>query len=466
MMSSAEAWNMTTGSSSVIVAVIDTGIDYRHMDLADNMWRNPLEKPGNGVDDDRNGYIDDIHGINAITNTGNPLDDNGHGTHVAGIIGAVGNNARGVVGVTWKVKLIGVKFLSSSGGGSTANAIKSVAYVTALKRAGHNIVTTNNSWGGGSYSKPLGDAITDAEKVGVLFIAAAGNESNNNDMRPTYPANFTMDNVISVASIDATGAVSSYSNFGPKTVHIGAPGRSIYSTVPSNGFGYKSGTSMACPQVSGVAALVSSACSTLSGSTLKMAILSTGTKTEALSGYTSTGAMVNAGRAVAYAAQTCPSPTPTPTPTDTPDPFITPTVTPTATVTPTPTRTLTPTPTATPTHYFYASPQEIEAKKTVTFTAGAGSSQVTYGTVEISLFDLAGRRYACSTKSYLLLTNGTATAKVRIPDAARYFRSIDFRFSSRRGVSATSVKILNSQSTLVPYTRADQACRELSRQFS
>lgn len=465
LMSSADAWNTTTGSDSVIVAVIDTGIDYNHSDLAANMWRNPREVAGNGVDDDRNGYVDDVYGINAIKNSGNPLDDNGHGTHVAGIIGAVGNNSRGVVGVNWKVKLVGAKFLSASGSGSIADAIKSMAYVNALKRAGHNVITSSNSWGGGGYSKPLGDAIADAGKLGVLFIAAAGNASSNNDWVATYPANYPLDNVISVASIDSSGYLSSFSNYGQKTVHLGAPGRSIYSTVPSNGFGSKSGTSMACPQVSGVAALVRSACDTMSGAHIKNAILSSVVKSDQLWGYTSTGGMVSAGQAVKYAVNNCPTATPTPTPTNTRDPLVTPTVTPTATVTPTPTLTPTLTPTPTPTHYFYANPEASEANKPVVFSAGTGSSSISFGTVDISLYDASGNRYDCPTREYMLLTNGSRKVTVTMPDATQYFRSVQFRFSSRRGTSVASVSMLRSQPTLVPYSRAAVACRAFSGQF-
>lgn len=465
LMSSAEAWDTTTGSDSVIVAIIDTGIDYNHADLAANMWRNPREIPANGRDDDRNGFIDDVYGMNAITDSGNPLDDNGHGTHVAGIIGAVGNNARGVVGVNWKVKMVGAKFLSADGSGSTSDAIKAVAYVTALKRAGHNVVTSNNSWGGSSYSQALGDAISDAAKAGVLFVASAGNSSRNTDTNPSYPASYQIPNVISVASIDSYGFLSYFSNYGIKSVHIGAPGSNIYSTVRLNGYGTKSGTSMAAPQVAGAAALVQSACSTLSMSAIKTTILSSGIKTTSLSKYTSTGAMVNAAKAVKYAVSNCPSPPATPTPTNTPDPRVTPTITPTPTVTPTPTRTPTVTPTATPTHYLYANPQQVEANKQVVFSASAGSPYVSFGVVDITLFDFSGVRYPCANRSYMLLTKGIKSLPVTMPDATRYFKSVEFRFSSTRGSSTASVTMLNPQRTVVPYSRAYQACEEFYRRF-
>jgi hypothetical protein len=383
------AWDTTVGSSEQIVVVIDTGVDYNHPDLVDTMWRNPLEVAGNGVDDDGNGYIDDLHGINSITDSGDPMDEQGHGTHVAGIIGARGNNSRGIAGVSWGSKIIAAKFLDANGMGSTANAIKAINYATALKRAGHNIVVTNNSWGGPSHSVALAAAIADASSAGILFVAAAGNDSANNDSIPFYPANYSSPNVISVASVQSTTALSPFSNFGGQTVHIAAPGGSIASTMPNNGYVYLSGTSMAAPQVSGVALLAQSQCAgTLSMSLLRGAVVDTGTVLGGLAGKVASSSLVNAAEAVRVATQLCaPTSTPTPstTPTDTPEitptptteepppsepapeppppveePIIepptptatetaipTPSYTPTVTRTPTPTRTTTPT--ATPT---------------------------------------------------------------------------------------------------------------------
>ena len=354
LMSAPVAWNTTTGTDTALAVVIDTGIDFNHTDLSNNMWRNPLEIAGNGIDDDKNGYIDDIHGINAIKNTGNPLDDNGHGTHVAGIIGAVGDNAQGVVGVSWRVKLVGAKFLSYLGKGSTADAIKAVEYTTRLKKAGHNVLVANNSWSGSAYSKPLSDAVSAASDAGIIFVAAAGNSTSNNDKNPVYPANLQLPNIISVASITSTGELSYFSNYGPKTVHIAAPGTSILSTIRNNNYSYKSGTSMAAPQVAGLAALTYATCPTLDMTRLRATILSSGAKTPALNGLVATGAMANAARAVLLAVTACalgnPAPTQTPTPlaTNTPDPNVTPTQTPTPTITPTATKTPTSAPTPVP----------------------------------------------------------------------------------------------------------------------
>jgi len=334
------AWQTTIGSNTQIVVVIDTGVDYTHPDLAANMWQNPGEIAGNGFDDDGNGYIDDIFGINAIKNSGNPMDDHGHGTHVAGIIGAKGNNGRGIAGVSWESKIIGAKFLDSNGSGSTANAIKAVNYATALKRAGRNVVVMNNSWGGPSYSSELAAAIADSSAAGILFVAAAGNNASNNDTTPQYPANYTSGNVISVASIESTTALSSFSNYGEQFVHIAAPGGSIASTMISNGYVYMSGTSMAAPQVSGVALLAQARCAgTLSMTLLRSAVVNTGTVLAPLAGKVASASMVNGAEAIRIAAQLCaPTATPTLTPTTAPP------ATSTATPTPAPTATATPLP--------------------------------------------------------------------------------------------------------------------------
>jgi len=250
-----EAWDISTGSSEVIVGVIDTGIDYNHEDLAANIWSNPGEIPGNGIDDDANGYVDDVHGINSITGTGDPMDDHYHGTHCSGTIGAVGNNTIGVVGVNWMVKLIGLKFLDSGGSGWTDDAIECINYAVALKNRGVNIRVLNNSWGGGGYSQALIDAIDVANNAGILFVAAAGNSSLNNDIIPHYPSSYMNDNILSVASIDHNDELSYFSNYGPESVDLGAPGSSILSTFPDNSYSTLSGTSMATPHVSGAAAL-------------------------------------------------------------------------------------------------------------------------------------------------------------------------------------------------------------------
>jgi len=246
-----EAWALRTDASQIVVGVIDTGIDYNHQDLAANMWRNPGEIPGNGIDDDGNGYIDDVFGINAITNSGNPWDDQYHGTHVAGTVGAVGDNGIGLAGVAWNVKLMALKFLSSSGSGSSSDAIKCIDYAISK-----GVDVLNNSWGGGGYSQALYDAIMRARNAGILFVAAAGNSNVNNDTANFYPASYQIDNVLAVASTDRTDARSSFSNYGYLRVGLGAPGSNIYSTYPNNNYNTISGTSMASPHVAGAAAMV------------------------------------------------------------------------------------------------------------------------------------------------------------------------------------------------------------------
>ncbi len=377
-MSLESAWDVTTGSPNVIALVIDTGIDYNHPDIAANMWRNPNEIPSNGIDDDRNGYIDDIHGINAITNRGDPLDDHGHGTHVAGTIGAVGNNAVGVAGVAWNVRLAGAKFLSSGGSGSLSDAVKAINYGITLRKAGHRVLLSNNSWGGGGFSSTLAAAIEAAGKAGTLFVAAAGNSNSNNDVTAAYPASYSSDSIIAVASSTSTGARSSFSNYGATSVDIAAPGSNIFSTLTNNRYNYMSGTSMASPQVAGVAALVQSVCNgNLTVAQTRNAILSTGTVYPAWSGLVATSAIVNAAKAVSAALASCPptaTPSPAPTSTPRPSPSATPAVTPTSAVTvspsptplrtPTPTHTFTPvrTPTSTPTLVATASPTRVATR--------------------------------------------------------------------------------------------------------
>jgi len=252
-ISAPDAWDLTTGSTNVIVAVIDTGIRYTHQDLAAQMWKNPGEIPNNGVDDDGNGYVDDVYGINAITGSGNPMDDNDHGTHCAGTIGAAANDGHPHVGVAWKVRLMGCKFLSASGSGATSYAIDCINYAVSK---GARIL--NNSWGGGGPSQPLFDSIDAAQKAGVLFVAAAGNEGLDNDAVPHYPSSFEIDNIIAVAAVDRNDNLADFSNYGLSSVDLAAPGVSIYSCTSGSDSEYQvfDGTSMATPHVSGVAALI------------------------------------------------------------------------------------------------------------------------------------------------------------------------------------------------------------------
>lgn len=311
-------WGMRTGNGSgavtawtnnkqncgaVYIGIIDEGYMYTHPDLAANAAKNPREAAGvAGVDDDANGLVDDIYGWDFAGNNSTVFDGVGddHGTHVAGTIGGVGGNGTGVAGVCWSVKLMNAKFLGSTGG-TTANAVKAVDYFTNLKNAqGLNIAATSNSWGGGGFSQALADAITRANTAGILFVAAAGNSTLDCNISACYPANYPQDNVISVASITSTGAISSFSNFGATTVDIGAPGSGIWSTVPVSSKGrvvasYASynGTSMATPHVSGAVAMYKAANPLATAAQIKAAILNAATPTASLSGKTLTSGRLN-----------------------------------------------------------------------------------------------------------------------------------------------------------------------------
>jgi len=250
-ISAPTAWDYSTGDGDFVVAVIDSGVDYNHPDLAANMWRNPGETAGDGIDNDGNGIVDDVFGANfAGANNGNPFDDNGHGTHVAGTIGAIGNNGTGVVGVNWNVKIMALKFLSASGSGSTSDAIEALNYAVSK-----GVKVSNNSWGGGGYSTALFNAIQAAQNAGHIFVAAAGNSNINIDTTPSYPASYNLANVVAVASTTSSEVRSSFSNYGTNTVDIAAPGSSILSTTPNNTYSTFSGTSMASPHVAGAIAL-------------------------------------------------------------------------------------------------------------------------------------------------------------------------------------------------------------------
>lgn len=302
----AAAWAAgKTGSVDVYVGIIDEGYMYTHSDLAANAGVNPGEIAGDRIDNDNNGLVDDVYGWDFAGNDNTVFDGVGddHGTHVAGTIGAVGGNTVGVAGVVWKVKMLNAKFLGSSGG-TTANAIKSVDYFTGLKGKGLNIVATNNSWGGGGFSQALKDAIDRAAVADILFIAAAGNSGANNDATASYPSGYASSNIIAVASITSTGALSSFSQYGVTTVDLGAPGSSINSTVPvssrvgkkiviTSGYANYSGTSMATPHVTGAAALYKSINPSATADVIKTAILSGVTPTAALSGKTVTGGRLN-----------------------------------------------------------------------------------------------------------------------------------------------------------------------------
>ncbi len=287
-----EAWDTETGNGNVVVGVIDTGADYNHPDLAANIWTNPGEIAGNGIDDDLNGFVDDIRGWDFVNNDNDPFDDSvvGHGTHVSGTIGAVGNNGQGVAGVCWNVKIMPLKFLNAGGSGSTSGAINAILYATAK---GADL--TNNSWGGGGFSQALKDAI---EASNSLFVAAAGNSGLNIDSSPQYPAAYNSANILSVASTDRNDNLSSFSNFGAISVDLGGPGSSIVSTVPGNAYATLSGTSMASPHAAGVAALVLSANPGLSFQDLKTTIMSSVDPIPALSLNTVSGGRLNVNNAI------------------------------------------------------------------------------------------------------------------------------------------------------------------------
>ncbi|MGE0614698.1 MAG: S8 family serine peptidase [Bacteriovoracia bacterium] len=248
----AKLWDAgVTGSKKVVVAVIDTGIDWTHPDLEANLYTNPNEIPDNGKDDDGNGFIDDVHGWNFAGDNANSSDDHDHGSHCAGTIGAVGDNKIGVAGVNWNVSLMPIKFLAANGSGTTEDAVDSINYATLMK-----VNVMSNSWGGGGASKALEDAIKAAEKAGILFVAAAGNNAGDNDARPHYPSNYKVDNVLSVAALDNLDVLAKFSNYGKTTVHVAAPGVNVYSTTKGGKYASFSGTSMATPHVAGAAALM------------------------------------------------------------------------------------------------------------------------------------------------------------------------------------------------------------------
>lgn len=283
-----EAWDVTTGSASFVIGDIDSGVNWSHPDLAANIWTNPGEIAGNGIDDDGNGRIDDIRGWDFVNNDNNPTDDNGHGTHTSGTFGAVGNNGVGVAGVMWSCKILPLKFLNAAGSGAISGALSALQYCT-----NKGVKVSNNSWGGGGFSQSFLDAINASQTVGHIFVAAAGNASNNNDASPSYPASYSSGNIIAVVATDNNDGFASFSSYGATSCDIGAPGVTIYSTYLSS-YAYLDGTSMATPHVAGVVGLVYVRNPTWTWSQVRTQILSTARPLGSLSGRCATGGIVNA----------------------------------------------------------------------------------------------------------------------------------------------------------------------------
>jgi subtilisin family serine protease len=293
------AWDVSTGSRANVVAVVDTGIDYNHPDLAANVWSAPAAfsvTVGGLVINCAAG----THGFNAFTNSCNPLDDNDHGSHTSGTIGATGNNGVGVAGVNWVASIMGAKFLNAAGSGTTANAINAIEFAVQAKTvlgADANVRVLSNSWGGGGFSQALLDEINKANASDMLFVAAAGNNGRNNDTTPNYPSNYAAPNVVAVAATDNNDGIARFSNYGATMVHLGAPGVDVLSTTRNNTYKYFSGTSMATPHVAGAAALVLSACA-LDTAGLKSILLNSIDLIPSMSGVTITGGRLNVNQAI------------------------------------------------------------------------------------------------------------------------------------------------------------------------
>lgn len=300
----ARAWSLSKGSKDIVVAVIDTGIDVNHEDLKKNLWNNPGEtgkdalgrdKSTNGIDDDNNGFIDDVHGWNFVSNNNDLTDNHGHGTHIAGIIGAEAGNGKGISGIAPEVSIMSLKYFDPkvSGTDNLRNTIKAILY--AVKNGAHII---NYSGGGVDFSKEEKEAIQIAEKKGILFIAAAGNERTNSDKNHYYPADYGLSNIISVTAIDPSTEVLSSSNYGTTTVDIAAPGQNILSTLPGNSYGLMTGTSQATAFVSGAAAIVMAHKHSFNVADIKKYILSTGDAQASLLSKTRTSRKLNLYKAL------------------------------------------------------------------------------------------------------------------------------------------------------------------------
>ncbi len=290
-----KAWTKTKGSAKVVVAVIDSGVEYTHEDLAPNMWIRPDSLPA--YEDEQLGEIDDLHGFDAA-DLADPMDDNGHGTHCAGIIGAAGDNGLGIAGINWNVQIMPLKFIGRNGSGTTKAAIEAVNYVIQRKKDGVNVRIISASWGSNRRSKALEDAIRAANDEGILFIAASGNDGSDHDKRPHFPSGYNLPNVVSVAALDRSDSLASFSNYGAKSVHIAAPGKEILSTWLGNTYMEASGNSMSTPDVAGVAALIVAQNPKISVKDLRERLLNAVDPLPSLAGKVLVGGRLNAAKAV------------------------------------------------------------------------------------------------------------------------------------------------------------------------
>ncbi|MBL8841085.1 MAG: S8 family serine peptidase [Planctomycetes bacterium] len=299
-----EAWDTATDATAALVAVIDTGVEYTHPDLAANMWVNPGEIAANGIDDDGNGWIDDVHGVDTVNNDGDPMDDHFHGTHCAGTIGAHSNNGVGVTGACWNARIMAIKFLDAGGSGDTADAVEAIDY--AVDMEAH---VTSNSWGGYGTDQALYDAIDASGDCGQLFCAAAGNSAINIEGQFWLPGGFDLDEILCVAATNSGDGLAWFSNYGAVSVDVGAPGDSIYSTFIGSSYAYLSGTSMATPHVAGVATMLFAQSGYRDGQAVKQWIMDSVDPIPALAGITVTGGRLNFDKALDEipAAPTLPS---------------------------------------------------------------------------------------------------------------------------------------------------------------
>ena len=298
-----DAWNITTGSRQVVVAVIDSGVDYNHPDLIDNIWVNPGEIANDGIDNDNNGYVDDIHGIDTVNHDSDPFaDDVQHGTHVAGIIGAVGGNQLGITGVNWNVRLMPIQRFNSGSQSSNSTAVEALEYITMMKRDfGVNVVVSNNSYGSAGSSRAFREAIQGSIDAGILFVTSAGNDAVNIDVTPQYPASYDLDGIIAVAATDKndlTDSVNEFTNYGKEAVDLAAPGVTILSTVPGGAYDFSTGTSMSAPMVAGAVALLKSVDPDMTVDELKGLLLSTVDPIDDLRDKTVSGGRLNVANAI------------------------------------------------------------------------------------------------------------------------------------------------------------------------